>query len=141
MSGSNIGDGLVTTLTNASAFDSTNVTKDDYSILEKTAACALVVQPSSLTNEGHTYGRSWAITWSIRIDGFVRDIGNPTQTLRNLWKLPDEVLAAINADQSLNSSACQAMIVSGGRPKDVLVDVGGQLWLPFDFVVEALEVM
>lgn len=141
MSGSNIGDGLVTVLTNASAFDSTNVSKDDYSILEKTAACALVVQPSGLVNRGHAYGRSWAITWTIRIDGFVRDIGDPLQTLRNLWKLPDEVLAAVNADQSLNSSACQAMIVSGTRPKDILVNVGGQIWLPFDFIVEALEVM
>lgn len=140
MSGSNIGDGLVTTLLAASAFDSRNVSKNDYGILESTTACALIVQPASFGVDEHTYGRKWATTWNLAVECYVRDLGNAQETLDNTWKIADEILGAVKADESLDSSACSAIVRTGDRPRDTYVEAGGIVWLPWYITVEALEV-
>jgi len=140
MSGSNIGDGLIATLKAASAFDVTNVSGSDYGLLETSTACALIIQPASFGVDEKTYGRTWGVTWNIDIECYVRDMGNPEQTLANVWTVSDQIIAAVKADESLNSSACQAIVRTGNRPRDTFVEAGGVVWLPWYITVEALEV-
>jgi hypothetical protein len=142
MSGSNIGDGLVTTLTTASAFDAGNVSKDDFGVMDTTSMCAIIVQPWGLANTTHAYGKpAWDIAWNIGLDVYVRDTGDPQEVLHNIWKVATEVLAAVQADTSLNSSACGAVISSMTRPRDTWAEAGGQTWAPLYFTVTAMEVM
>lgn len=139
MSGSNIGEGLETILVGASAFDADNVSRDDYGILETSSGCALIVLPGGADIEALTYSL-WQATWHIEIEGYIMDRGTPQETLPQVWTLMDEVVAAVKADQSLNSSACSAVVSNVERPQDVFTEVAGRVWLPVFFTVDALEV-
>lgn len=141
MSGSNIGDGLITTLTTASAFDVGNVTKNDYGILGTTAACALVVAPARFEGNVFAYGHRWQINWAIDIDTYIKDTGDPVATLNNVWTISNEVIEAIRTDPSLNSSACQSVVSSMDNPREGIIEIAGNNWLPVYFTVTATETL
>lgn len=139
MSGSNIGDGLVTTLTDASPFDAGNVSKDDFGIMETTNACALIVMPGRLSAGEHTQADGWHLTWDIELRAYARDLGDTVQSMRNVWTLADEIVAAVRADTSLDSSACRSIVSSINRPFDTTVEIFGQTWFPLTCTVQADE--
>jgi len=140
VSGSSLGDGLKTTLIAASAFDSGNVSLDDYGIMTTSNTCALIITPGGMSAERHAYGESWERTWDLEIEAYVKYTGDAQKALHNVWKLADEVIGAVYADQNLSSSACSAIVSDMDRPRNVEVEMGGNTWLPLYFTIEVMEV-
>ena len=140
MSGSTLGVGLKDTFIAASAFDSGNVSTDDYGIMETANACALIITPGGMGAERHAYGESWERTWDLDVEGYVKYDGDAQKALHRIWQLADEVIGAVYADQNLNSSACSAIVSGMDRPRNVEVEIAGNTWLPLYFTIEALEV-
>jgi hypothetical protein len=139
MSGSNIGDGLITTLQAASSFSAGNLSKNDYGILETTTACALIVMPGGVAAAEHAFGGAWHLVWDIGLEIYVKDLSDPIQSLNNVWLVEDAVVAAIRADTTLDSSACRAIVTSMDRPRGTMVEMHGNEWFPIYATVQAEE--
>lgn len=146
MSGSAIRDGLKNTLTTSSAFSTAEVTVDDWGILGRTSNCAIVIGPASEVRvDFHSYGRNYGLIHTYPVFGYVRDTGDPTRVPSDAQKLQDELIAALQADESLNSTACAIESIAIRMPQaptggPVLLDIGGQSWMPVFMDVSALEV-
>lgn len=142
VSGSAIRGGIKSVLTSASMFDAAQVSVNDYAILGRTSNCAIIVQPPDVDVDPHAFGRDWAATYSFPCEGYIRDRGQSAAVLNDVTRLIDDFLTAIQADESLNSTACAAAVtrvrVSRAAFGPNVLDAGGQSWIPVVFTVEAL---
>lgn len=138
MSGSAMADGLISILTSASAFDSSNVSKNDFGTIEQAATCALIVRPWSWEAERFTFGNEMKVIWDLLVECYIKDSGTSTTDLNNLWKINQEIFVAVQNDASLNNSACDAL-PRRGQMHDDLFEALGSGWLRTDIIVEAWE--
>ena len=116
MSGSTLGIGLKNTFISSSAFDSGNVSLDDYGIMETANACALIITPGGVSIERHTYGESWARTWDLDVEAYVKYAGD--------WFLPPEERAIAETLVSTYDVDILTQQTDSGSTLDVAVEQG-----------------
>jgi len=107
----------------------------------ETTACALVITPGGMGADFHTYGPTWMCTWDLEVEGYVKVEGDAMAALHRAWTMIDEVVGAIAACPSLNSSACSVIVSNVDRPRDTLAYQYEQEWIPVYFTITAKEVI
>lgn len=140
-SASAVADGFVTLLGAASCLGSGNVpvdsvSKSSYAVLETAASAACVVAWTSYGSQPQRGTRHQM--WNFQLRLFVRDLGNPIQTLERSFSVPQLVIDTIESDLTVQGTAVEIQnIAMTNTPGDVW-ETGGQFWLHFPISVQVL---
>jgi len=141
ISGSAIGDALVTMLSAASVFGPGRVADDDWSIIEHSEKSA-VVELVGFTAQMHTFGvpADFEVTWNHVIYIYVRDTGDAPAVKRNQIAIIDRVLGTILADDTLQGTVEKLTNVTGARdPTSIFTIPSGESWLRSDITVSSTQ--
>lgn len=134
-------------LVDASMYNEDQISACDFGIAAF-ATCSIIIQPGPNSNfRPLTFGtfadsacnamqqfENWSITGIL----LVKDTGDSKKLLADLWIGADDLFDAIDADNTLNNSACMARITAISRPSiDAFVTQGDQDFGFLTFDVEA----
>jgi hypothetical protein len=140
-----IRNGLVETIQNYGKWSSSQVSTCDFGIAEACASC-VVLQPGPgsvfepITYMGGDSVRAKRNLWDISGVVMVKDPGDPTALLGNLWTACDDIYNSINSDDTLGGAADAAMVISISRPGiDAFIDSGNNVYGFITFTVRAQE--
>lgn len=138
---SSLADALITTLrdSSGSAFDTLNTTRNDFGLLDTTnSGCVFVVLPGGFTRIPNAFGDPQTKEQSTRllVRCYTRETGNSVDTLNKIYRAEIDLVAALDANDTLSGSATFAFLESGnGWDGNSFVELGGQIWVPQDFTV------
>lgn len=132
-------DALVTVLGAASMFGS-NVSKNDFGVLDGTSSCACVVMPIGFKTEWQTFGGSKDRTFEFRLEVYLIDTGDPQSLLDRMWFSQDSVIDCLEDFPTLLDTAQDALCKDGVHVRNAIVESGGAAYIPFDFTVQATEI-
>ena len=142
-----IRNGLVETIQNYGKWGASQISTCDFGIAESFASC-VVLQPGPgstfepITFMGVDTVRAKRNIWEIAGVVLVKDPGNPTAFLGNLWTACDDIYNSVNADDTLNGAAMAAMVTAISRPSmDAFIDTGDNIFGFISFTVRAQEVI
>jgi len=131
-SASAVADGFVTLLGAASCLGSGNtlvdsVSKDSYKVLETSASAACVVGWTNFSSEPSRGTREQR--WNFQLRLFIRDLGNPQQTLQRSFSVPQLVISTLHSDITVQGTAVEIQSIAATNTPGDLLEVGGQYWL------------
>ena len=141
MTMSAIRDGILDVLVDSGKWRRDQVSACDFGVAVK-SACAVIIQPGPDSRiEPKDYGtfgtsacgasnkmRSWRFNGIL----LIKDRGDPTLLLGDLWKGADDLYSALSGDDTFNGTACAGNLESISRPSiDAFVEAGG---LDFGFL-------
>ena len=138
-SASAIADALVTMLSAASVFGSGNVNKNSYKVLETAACSAAVISLNSVRSVAVAFGNDRERTWSMGINAYIKDTGDPSDALNRVFNIADKVVACLDADDTILGTIDKVTNISITRNENKFTQAGGSVWLPVDIVVELTE--
>ena len=140
MSASAIADALVTMLSATSALGTGSVATN-YSVLESSSGSCAVVGWTGFTSNPDTFGdpRERSCQWTMLIQGFVKDEGDPVATMNRVLATVDTIQAVINSDDTLQGTVEETLQLRGDRDPDTAVLTGGMTWLPLRVEVDCQE--
>ena len=141
-----IRNGLFHLLTASGPYETRSVSACSFDPLEATnAGCAIIFQPVGQSQieplaMGGRNTRAYQRTWNIQGILYIRDVGNPHHLLGRIWQGYDDLYNTISKDDTLNGS-CQEAHLTGitNRGMGTFIDIGGQVWKPIEFTVQAVE--
>jgi hypothetical protein len=140
-SSSMIADALITMFSAASQFGTGNVSKNSYQVLETSTGSCMMVQWTSYADKPSTMGTfgqtSKQRTWNMNLKCYIRDTGDPVAVLNRVWTATDNILACLNADETLQGTVDEVTQVEGSHDPETAFTVGGATWLTIDFNVAA----
>ena len=140
-----IRNGIAGLLTASGPYHQSMISSCTFDILESTnGGCAIVFLPDGVSQiEPLTYGtrnsRDYHRKWRIGGTLYIRDTGDEQALWGKVWQGYDDLYNTISKDDSLQSSACAAALVSVGQRVNTFIEAGGQVWKPVDFVIIAEE--
>jgi hypothetical protein len=149
MSLSNIKDGLMANLLASGKWDATELSSCDFGITEFSASCVIIQPgPNSRFYPEAGLGRSACGStrtkrkeWTITGIGMVKDQGDPRALLGNLWTLCDDLVDAIDKDDTLDGNCWASHITLLSRPSiDSFINDGSSDWGYITFALEATEI-
>lgn len=140
-SASAVADGFVTLLSATSCLGSGNVpvdsvSKSSYRVLETAASAACVVAWNTYESRPQRGARHQM--WSFQLRLFVRDLGNPEQTLERSFSVPQLVIDTIESDLTVQGTAVEIQYIAATNTPGDVWDVGGQMWLHFPITCQVL---
>lgn len=142
MSASAIKDGLVTTLSAASAFGAGGV-DTNYSILETTGGSCLVLSWANLDSAPMAYGVAHKErVWTFAVEIFMKDTGDPVSLMNRPFSAIDTIVTALEADPTVQGTAESVPAIRAfHRPSQFrqLVDAGGAIWVMFQIEIDIRE--
>lgn len=140
-----IRNGIAATLTACGPYASREISACTFDVLESTnGGCAIVFLPDGVsqieplsygTRNARDYHRKWRIGGTL----YIRDTGDEQALWGKVWQGYDDLYNTFSKDDSLQSSACAAALVSVSQRVNTFTQAGGQLWKPVDFVLIAEE--
>ena len=140
-----IRNGIAQTLTACGPYSNAMISACTFDVLESTnGGCAIVFLPDGVSQiEPLTYGgrnsREYHRKWRIGGTLYIRDTGDEQALWGKVWQGYDDLYDTISKDDSLQSSACAAALVSVSQRVNTFVDAGGHTWKPVEFVIIAEE--
>ena len=148
MSLQNIRDGVLANLLASGKWDAGELSGCDFGITEFSASC-VIIQPGPNTRFYPIAGlgrstcgstRAKRKEWTIAGIGMVKDKGKPQDLLGKLWQICDDIVDAIDADDTLEGNAMTSHITLLSRPSiDSFVSDGETDWGYITFALEATE--
>ena len=140
MSAVAIRNGLVTILVASGKWAASQISTCDFGIAVL-SSCAIVLQPNSVAvvpMEFGTPARGKRVVHEILGVLMIKDFGNATALLSQLWTGVDDLYSAINADDTLAGTACIARLTRITRPENAFItDGAGSDWAYLRFLVQA----
>src|SRR3990167_386767 len=115
-----IRNGLVSTIQAHGKWDASQISTCDLGIAELCASMVFL-QPARiavmpLTMMAGDNVRQKMLTYSIFGLVLVKDQGDPTALLANMWTAADDIYNSVNRDDTLGGAACAAYIAEISRP-------------------------
>ena len=145
MSYAGIRNGLVTTIQGGGKWAASQISTCDFGIMELSASCVVLAPGAGTTirpleYQGSASVRTKEVTWEFDGWVFIKDPGDPTAWLGNIWTACDDILSSVNRDDSLNGQAQAAHISSISRPNaDQFYRLNGFDYANLRFKVVATE--
>lgn len=136
--------GLVTTIQNYGKWSASQISTCDFGIAEL-AASVVVLQPQSIRVTPLTHYASTNVRHKMQEHNIfgvvmVKDTGNPTQLLADMWTAVDDIYNSVNSDDTLNGAVKSAYIAEISRPSiDSFIEGQGQNWGYLTFRVVGQE--
>lgn len=146
VSGSGLADSLIAVLKaqSASLFQTANISKNDFGILDTTpGASAYIVLPGPFTEDLASFGNParQIPTYILQVKAFLKDDGNPVTTINRVWQSELDIRGTLLADDTLSGSVMTAQLKRGGGWNgDTFVESGGNTWIPVDYEVEIMTI-
>lgn len=140
-----IRNGLFQLLTACGPYSAQTISTCTFDVLESTnGGCAIVFLPDGVSQiepltMGSRNARAYHRKWRIGGTLYIRDTGDEQALWGKVWQGYDDLYNTISKDDSLQSSACAAALVSVGQRVNTFIEAGGQVWKLVDFVVVAEE--
>lgn len=148
MSLKNVRNGLMANLLASGKWDQSELSSCDFGVTEFSASC-VILQPGPNTRFYPIAGlgrsacgssRAKRREWTIAGIGMVKDRGDPRALLGDLWTLCDDLVDAIDADDTLDGQCMTSNITLLSRPSiDSFVNDGEVDWGFITFAIEAIE--
>ena len=115
-----IRNGLVATIVAGGKFDASQVSTCDLGISELCASMVFL-QPARLavtplTMMAGDNVRQKMRTYSVFGLVLIKDMGDPTKLLSDMWTATDDIFDSVNRDDTLSGAACAAYIAEISRP-------------------------
>jgi hypothetical protein len=131
-SASAVADGFVTMLSATSCLGAggtlvESVAKDSYKVLETAASAACVVSWTGFASTPSRGTREQV--WNFQLRLFIRDLGNPIQTLQRSYSVPQLVLNTLHSDLTVQGAAVEIQNITGTNTPGDVWETGGQIWL------------
>lgn len=123
----------------ASALGTKAVSRNNFAVLETSASTAAIVTFNGVTSEPDAMGTGRARRWTIGVDVFVKDTGNPTALLDTVASATDALLPLLEAAETWNGVVDIVQNVTATFRLEDMVQAGGAAWVPVSFVLEALD--
>jgi hypothetical protein len=140
-----IRNGLVQTIVDHGKWAASQVSTCDFGVVEFSAS-AVVLAPGPATTirplefRGSASARAKEIEWDIAGFVFVKDPGDATAFLANLWTACDDIFNSVNRDDSLSGAAQAAHIATISRPDpDLFYTLNGHDYGVIRFAVKATD--
>ena len=115
-----IRNGAVATIQAGGKWAASEISTCDLGISELCASMVFLqpqrVAVTPLTMMGASMSRQKMRVYSLFGLVLVKDQGDPTKLLENMWVATDDIYDSINADDTLNGTACAAHIAEISRP-------------------------
>ena len=126
----------------ASSLGADSVSYNDYSILETSASSAAILSWNQVNSEPDTMGRSGRRRqWTMSIDIFVRDPGNPRAMLEGVTRVLDQVLPDLEQEDNWNGLVDIVDQVEATLILENLLQAGGAVWAPIAIRLTAVELL
>jgi len=142
MPATEIKDGLITTLSAASAFGENGVSTN-YSVLEGSAGSCLVISWLNVGSGKTTFGPSQIERlWTFSVEIFLQDQGDHVKLMNKPFEAIDTIIATLESDPTVQGTATDVSRISAfHRPSAFreLVEAGGITWLMFNIEVDVKE--
>ena len=146
MSYQGVRNGLVATIQGGGKWSASQISTCDFGIVEICASAIILtpgpnttIRPAEFQSAAST--RSKEIRWQIAGLIFVKDPGDPTAWLGNLWTAYDDIFTSVDRDDSLNGQAFEAHISTISRPDpDAFYRLNSVDYAVIKFSVEAVEI-
>ena len=145
-SASALADSLIAVLKaqSASLFQTANLSKNDFGILDTTpGASAYIVLPGPFSEDLATFGNParQLPTYILQVRAFCKDDGNPVSTINRVWQSELDLRGTLLSDDTLSGSVMTAQLRRGsGWNGDTFVESGGNVWIPVDYEVEVITI-
>ena len=130
---------IITNLSAASALGSSSVDRH-YGILETAPQWAAVVSWSRLLDAPNAFGGSTERAWTHSVELFVRDSGDPLQTLDRVTQVIDKVVDSLKSDWTLQNTVGTITAIRANRDVGMAFNVGGNTWLPINVEIDTYSV-
>lgn len=135
-SASAIARGLINNLSAASVIGGCAVSTN-YEVLETSSGCCAVVTWTDIISVPISFGMDTAEDYAHYLEIYIRDEGNSTTTMNNVYALADKVVNSIISDQTIQGTVSMVSRIQGARRPHEAIEIGGQFWIPFYITVES----
>lgn len=136
-----IASAMVTILSASQYFGSTDVKKNDYSVLETSSGSCAIVVPSGVESVCDAFTNVRTRVWTMNVVGFVRDLGSPADTLDRVTNVFDNLLLALESDDTVGGTVDSVGTIRVMRNRNNFVNAGGAMWLPVELQVDLTELL
>ena len=138
MSASNVIQGLIDSLSAASALGACNISSD-YQVMERASGCCAIVSWMGLNATETAFGGQEDYDWTFLVEGFVKDTGNINRTMTNTILFIDVVASALSNDRTIQGTVDKINAIRASRVPGVALQSQSITYLPINIEIDVTE--